>query len=202
MGLHTGEAEVDPAGDEYAVSHTKNRAARIMSAAHGGQILLSQESTDLVQRTLTDGVTLKDLGEHLLKGMQQLEHLYQVLKPGLLADFPPLATSVQHLNNLPVQLTSFIGREREIGELTRLLEKQRLVTLTGSGGTGKTRLALQVAASLLDAFPDGVWFVELAPLADPLMVPQTVIAALGLIEQSGKTPSAFLADYRGRSVRS
>src|SRR3990172_2874525 len=141
MGLHTGEAELDPGGDEYTVSHTKNRAGRIMSAAHGGQVLLSQESADLVRRTLPDSVTLKDLGEHRLKGMQWLEHLFQACALGLPREFPPLGTAIAHPHNLPTQLTSFVGREKEIAAVCRLLSAYRLVTLTGSGGVGKTRLS-------------------------------------------------------------
>jgi predicted ATPase/class 3 adenylate cyclase len=195
MGLHTGEAELDPGGDEYAVSHTKNRAARIMSAANGGQILLSEETADLVKRKLPEGVTLKDLGENRLKGMEWLEHLYQVCALGLLWEFPPLATSAAHPHNLPAQLTSFIGRAKEIDEVCRLLESHRLVTLTGSGGTGKTRLSLQVAATMLEQYPHGAWLVDLAPLADPILVPQTVASALNLPEIPGKSIQNSLLDY-------
>ncbi len=195
MGLHTGEAQLDPNGDEYAVSHTKNRAARIMSAAHGGQILLSQETADLVQRTLPAGVSLKDLGEHRLKGMEWLEHLYQVNVVGLPQDFPPLAATVTHSNNLPVRLTSFIGREKEIAAVNRLLSSHHLVTMTGSGGTGKSRLSLQVAAQHLESFPNGVWLVELAPLADPELIPKTVAAALNLPEIPGKKITEALVDF-------
>ena len=121
MGLHTGEAEADPGGDEYAVSHTKNRAARIMSAAHGGQVLLSHETKELVDHQLPKGVILKDLGENRLKGMVLLERLFQVAVPGLLSDFPPLATTVNHPHNLPERLTSFVGRQAEIEAVCRLL---------------------------------------------------------------------------------
>jgi hypothetical protein len=138
MGIHTGEAELDPAGDEYAVSHSKNRVARIMSAASGRQILLSAETTELVNHQLPAGVTLKDLGEQRLKGISIPEHLYQVCAPGLAQEFPPLATAITHPNNLPIRLTSFIGRDKEIAAVYELLAEYRLVTLTGSGGTGKT----------------------------------------------------------------
>src|SRR3989304_5847091 len=114
MGLHTGEASLDPGGDEYAVSHAKNRIGRIHSIAHGGQILLSQETVDLVVRNLPEGVWLKDLGEHHLKGMQWLEHLSQLIAPDHPQDFPPLATEITHPHNLPLQITSFIGREKGI----------------------------------------------------------------------------------------
>jgi class 3 adenylate cyclase len=196
MGLHTGEAEPDPGGDEYAVSHTKNRIGRIHSVACGGQILLSQETAELVRRTLPDGVTLKDMGEHRLKGMQWLEHLYQVCAPELPSSFPQLATAIIHpMHNLPIQLTSFIGREKEIAQVIDRLGKHRLVTLTGSGGTGKTRLSLKVAEELSGSYPDGIWFVELAPLADPGMVPQAVFSALGLQETPGRSLFDALLDF-------
>ena len=186
MGLHTGEAALDPGGDEYAVSHTKNRIGRIHSIAHAGQILLSQETADLVARYLPEGVMLKDLGEHRLKGMQWPEHLYQVCTTGLPQEFPPLATQITHPNNLPIQLTSFVGRETEIAAVLRLLDNHHLVTLTGSGGTGKSRLSLQVAAEALEGYPNGVWLVELAPLADPILAPRTVASALGIPESPGR----------------
>jgi predicted ATPase/class 3 adenylate cyclase len=195
MGLHTGEAELDPNGDEYAVSHTKNRVARIMSAAYGGQILLSQETADLVQRTLPAGVSLKDLGEHRLKGMALPEHLFQVEAVGSPQDFPPLATTITHPNNLPVRLTSFIGREKELETISSLLNQHRMVTLTGTGGTGKTRLCLQAAGMALENYPNGAWLVELAPLADPAMVPQAVASVFNLPEMPGKTVLQSVEDY-------
>jgi predicted ATPase/class 3 adenylate cyclase len=197
MGLHTGTAEIDPGGDEYAVSHDKNRIGRIHSIAHGGQILLSQETADLVARRLPAGVALQDLGEHRLKGMTLPEHLFQVSALGLPASFPPLATASSHPHNLPGEMTSFIGRAKEIQELLSLLRKPetRLVTLTGPGGTGKTRLALKVGELALDTYPNGVWLAELAALAQPDLVPQAVIAALGQVELPGKTPLAQLSDF-------
>ena len=181
MGIHTGPAELDPLGNApYQVSHTLNRAACIMSAAHGGQMLLSQETADLVDRELSDGVSLKDQGEHHLKGLKRLEHLYQVLAPGVALEFPSLASGVDNPNNLPTQLTSFIGREKEIEIVGELLRKSRLVTLTGSGGVGKTRLSIQVAKERLGAFPDGVWFGELASVANSDLVPITIASLLGL----------------------
>jgi predicted ATPase/class 3 adenylate cyclase len=195
MGLHTGEAQVDPGGDEYAVSQTKNRIGRIHSAACGGQIVLSQETADLVARQLPEGVTLKDLGDHHLKGLQWPERLYQVKAPGLVQEFPPLPTTITRPNNLPLQLTSFIGREKEIAEICRLLNDHRLVTLTGSGGTGKTRLALAVAVQVLDNFEHGAWLAELAPLADPEKVTRTVATALGLQEEGGLPILEVLCDY-------
>jgi len=197
MGLHTGEAELDPGGDEYAVSHTKNRIGRIHSVACGGQILLSQETADLVMRTLPEGVSLKDLGEHRLKGMEWLEHLFQVCAQGLLQEYPPLATTITHPNNLPRQLTSFIGREKEIAEVQALLSKSagRLLTLSGVGGTGKTRLALAVGTQLLGDFEHGVWLAALAPLIDAALIPSSVATLFGLRPAAGMTPMEALGDY-------
>jgi predicted ATPase/class 3 adenylate cyclase len=195
MGLHTGEAELDPKGDEYTISHTKNRAARIMSAAHCGQVLLSAETAELVDHQLPEKVSLKDLGEHRLKGMALPEHLFQANAVGLLHDFPPLATSITHPNNLPIRLTSFIGREKELETVRSLLGQHRLVTLTGTGGTGKTRLCLQAAGLVLENYPNGAWLVELASLSDPGLVPQAVAGALNLPEIPGKTVLQSVEDY-------
>jgi predicted ATPase/class 3 adenylate cyclase len=195
MGLHTGEAELDPGGEEYTVSHAKNRIGRIHSIAYGGQILLSQETADLVLRQLPESVFLKDMGEYRLKGLQWPERLFQVNAPGLPQEFPPLAMAITHPNNLPLQLTSFIGREKEIDAVARLLQTTRLVTLTGSGGVGKTRLALQTAAGLLDRFTDGVWLVELAPLSDPTLVHTLTARALGLRELTGTQMMTLLLEY-------
>jgi predicted ATPase/class 3 adenylate cyclase len=196
MGIHTGSAEIDPNDDApYAVSHTLNRAARIMSAGHGGQILLSLEAASLVERELPEEVRLVDLGEHHLKGMAQREHLFQVDAPGLAKNFPLLTSGRELPHNLPVQLTSLIGREAEIAEIMQHLEDHRLVTLTGTGGTGKTRLSMRVAEEVLDQFPNGVWFVELAGLADPNLVPRTIIAVLGMLESSRRSLLEQLQDY-------
>ena len=196
MGLHTGPAELDPLGNApYAVSHTLNRAARIMSAGHGGQILLSQESADLVRRRLPEGVTLKDMGEHHLKGLLHPEHLFQVLAPGLEDNFPPLKSESRPSHNLPLELTAFIGRQQEIVQVQELLQEHRLVTLTGSGGVGKTRLSIQVAEQMLADTPDGVWYVELAPISDPDLVPQIVATTLGLREEPNRPLSDTLAHF-------
>ncbi|MCL4559152.1 MAG: tetratricopeptide repeat protein [Chloroflexi bacterium] len=202
MGLHTGPAELDPlpgpsGKPEYQVCHTLNRAARVMSAGFGGQILISRECANLVERELPAGVSLRDLGEHRLKGMQRLEHLYQVLAADLQQDFPPMATGLAHPHNLPLQLTSFIGREKEIAQLQKLFKETntRLVTITGTGGMGKTRLALQLAEELLDAFPDGIWLVELAALVDPDDVPLSVATALRIRETPGQSVTAVLREY-------
>ncbi len=197
IGLHVGPAEA--AGSDYATTHTLNRVARITSAGYGGQILLSVEVAELMRSYLPADVTLRDMGQHRMKGLTQLEHLFQVVVPDLPADFPPLKSLDTFPNNLPVQLTSFVGREKEIAEVKQLLDATRLLTLTGPGGTGKTRLSLQVAADVLPSFPDGVWFIELAPLADPSLAVQIMASALELREQFGRSLADVITDYlRGK----
>ncbi|MDR7452977.1 MAG: adenylate/guanylate cyclase domain-containing protein, partial [Armatimonadota bacterium] len=183
MGLHTGEGT--PIAGDY-VGLDVHRAARICAAAHGGQVLVSHSTRALVEGALPPGVTLRGLGERRLKDLLRPEHLFQVVAPDLPADFPPLRTLDRAPNNLPTQLTSFIGRQRELTEARRLLGGTRLLTLTGPGGTGKTRLALQLGVEVIDSFPDGVFFVGLAPIADPELVPSTIGQALGLQEASGR----------------
>jgi len=174
VGIHTGEPGLDP--PKY-VGLDVHRAARIAAAGHGGQVLLSQTTRDLVDRDL------RDLGEHRLKDLSAPQRLYQLLLPGLDADFPPLRTLYQ--TNLPVPATAFIGRERELAEVTELLSRDdaRLVTLTGPGGCGKTRLALQAAGGLADHYVDGIWWVPLAALLDPALVLSTVATALGVRDE-------------------
>ncbi|HET9001388.1 MAG TPA: adenylate/guanylate cyclase domain-containing protein, partial [bacterium] len=177
------------------------RASRICAAGHGGQVLLSQATRELVANDLPNGVSLQDLGEHRLRDIAQPHHLFQIAVTGLPTEFPALRSLDVLPNNLPRQLTSFIGREREIAEIKRLLATSSLLTLTGSGGAGKTRLAMQAASESLDAFADGVWVVELAALADPALVLQTVAAALGLREYAGRAMTETLVDYlRPRSL--
>ncbi len=192
MALHTGEAMLATTG---YVGIDVHRAARICSAGHGGQVLLSQTTRDLVEEALPNGVALRDLGEHRLKDLKRPEHVYQLVIADLPADFAPLKSLDAHPHNLPIQLTSFIGREQEMARVKELLEGARLLSLTGSGGAGKTRLALQVAADLIDEFPDGVWFVELAPLTDAGLIPQTVASLLGLREEAGRPVMTMLSDY-------
>ncbi|MGE5264844.1 MAG: adenylate/guanylate cyclase domain-containing protein, partial [Acidobacteriota bacterium] len=198
MALHTGVAEVcagDYTSGEYASSLTLSRAARLLSAGHGGQVLLSQTARDLVERDVPAGVSLIDLGEHRLKDLQRPERLYQLVSGDLPSDFPPLKSLDTLPNNLPIQLTSFVGRESDVAEVKRLLSTTRLLTLTGTGGTGKTRLSLAAAADLLDEFADGVWLVELAPVADPNLIPQAVADALGVRESAGRPLKTALSDY-------
>jgi predicted ATPase/class 3 adenylate cyclase len=162
MGLHTGESWTTTEG---YVGMAVHRAARIAQSGHGGQVLLSETTTALVRDDLPDGVSLKELGEHRLKDMRRPEQICQLVISGLPSDFAPLKSLDVLPNNLPVQLTSFVGREREIGQVKDMLGGGRLVTLTGPGGAGKTRLSLQVAGELIEEYPHGVWFVELAPVA-------------------------------------
>src|SRR3989440_4513779 len=185
MGLHTGEPHL--AADGY-MGLDVHRAARIMNAGHGGQILLSQTTRDLVEHELPEGASLRDLGAHRLKDLEHPSHLYQLVVEGLPAGFPPLKTLDTHAHNLPIQLTSLIGREQEIAAVCHLLQRQevRLLTLTGPGGTGKTRLGLQVAAELCEEFSNGVFFVNLAPLSDPELVVPTIAQTLGLKETAGQ----------------
>jgi predicted ATPase/class 3 adenylate cyclase/Tfp pilus assembly protein PilF len=192
MGLHTGEAQISLS--DY-VGIDVHRAARIAAAAHGGQVLLSQRTYELVARDLPDRVRLRDLGEHRLKDLRQPKHLYQLDIAGLPADFPPIKSLDAVLNNLPVQSTSFVGREKELGELKKLIENTRLVTLTGAGGSGKTRLALQVAAEMSAHFHNGVFFVPLAPITDSRLVASTIAQALGITETPGRSILDNLKDY-------
>ena len=191
MGLHTGEPL---SGETGYVGMDVHKAARITAAGHGGQILISQTTRELVVDELPDGVGLRDLGEHRLKDLDKPHRLFQVIVADLLADFPPLRSLNIQPHNLPIQLTSFIGRTREIAEIKRLLGPARLVTLTGSGGAGKTRLALQVGAEVVDVYPDGVWLAELAPIADLVLVPKTVASALSVPEQPGCEMTETLVD--------
>jgi predicted ATPase/class 3 adenylate cyclase len=191
-GLHAGVVE---RRDNDFFGSAVNRAARIMSAANGGQVLLSQSVADLVEPRLPAGVTLRDLGSARLRDLARPERIYQVVHPALRAHFPALRTLEAIPNNLPQQVTSFIGRERELREIRELLRRARLVTVVGTGGLGKTRLSLQVAADALDDFPDGVWLIELAPLADPKLVPQAVASALGIKEEAGSSVSQALVQH-------
>jgi predicted ATPase/class 3 adenylate cyclase/uncharacterized protein HemY len=192
MALHTGVTE--ERGDDY-VGPILNRVARLLGAGHGGQVLLTQPTYDLVRDDLPHEVSLRDLGEHRLKDLVRPERIYQLTASGLPPDFPPLKTLDAFPHNLPVQATSFIGREREIVEVKRLLWESRLVTLTGPGGTGKSRLALQIAAEFLEFYPDGAWLVELAPLADPVLLPQTVANVLGIRESANRPIMTLLMDH-------
>lgn len=191
VGLHTGDAL--RTGTGY-VGMDVHRAARICAAGYGGQILVSQTTRDAVLDRLPDQATLRLLGRYRLKDLQEPEALYQLVHPELAVAFPPPRSLDSIPNNLPLQLTSFIGRERELADVRRLFSTTRLLTLTGPGGCGKTRLALQAAAELVDEFPDGVWLVELAALTDPALVTQAVAGTLGVGEESGRPLGTTLAD--------
>ena len=192
MGLHTGEPQISALGYMGIDVH---RAARIMAVAHGGQVLLSQTTYDLVKSELPEDVTARDLGQHQLKDLRQPKHLYQLIITGLPFDFPPLKSLNISPNNLPIQLTSFIGREKEITEVRGAISGNRLVTLTGPGGSGKTRLALEVASEMIEQFPDGVFFAALAPITDSGLVASTVAQSLGISEVAGRSILDSLKDY-------
>lgn len=182
-GLHQGAVE---RRDNDYFGPPVNRTARIMGAAHGGQILLSQAVVDSIGSRLPAEVTLRDLGGIRLKDLTAPEHVYQILHPQLRQEFPALRSLEATPNNLPQQLTSFVGREREIAEAEGLLKSARLLTLVGMGGLGKTRLSLQVAADALDACPDGAWFLDLAPIRDPSLVQSEAARTLGVQEEPGR----------------
>src|SRR5215204_2497566 len=200
MALHTGVAEVR---DEDYFGPTLNRVARLLSAGHGGQILLSLATRELVRDGLPDDRGLRDLGERRLKDLSSAERVFQITAPGLRSEFPPLKTLDIRRNNLPAQPTPLVGRERELEEVLALLRSShvRLLTFTGPGGTGKTRLGLQAAAELTDEFEDGVFFVALAAVADPTLVAPAITRALGLAESGNQTAEELLEGYlRDRQV--
>ncbi|PWT83837.1 MAG: adenylate/guanylate cyclase domain-containing protein [Acidobacteria bacterium] len=182
MGLHTGTVDVR---DNDYFGQPLNRVARLVAAGHGGQILLTLATQELVRDSLPGGVILRDMGERRLKDLIHPDRIYQVIALDLPADFPPLKTLDTRSHNLPIQSTSFVGRDRELQQVKALLRSERLVSLTGSGGVGKTRLALHAGADSIDEFYDGVWLVELASLTDASLVPQAVAAVLGIREQPG-----------------
>ena len=198
MALHAGEAEPDSIGDY--LTPALNRLARLLAPGSGGQILASQAVQQLARGALPQDADLRDLGQHRLRDLLDPERVFQLVHPDLPADFPALRTLEGYPNNLPRQPTPLLGREREIGEVNELLRRDdvQLVTLTGPGGVGKTRLALQAAADALEAFPDGAFVVELAPLTDPALVPSTLASALGVREEGGRPViemlTAFLRD--------
>jgi predicted ATPase/class 3 adenylate cyclase len=183
--IHTGTA--DERGGDY-FGPAVNRVARLLSIGHGGQILVSGVTGAIVAAELPAQASLRDLGEHALRDIAQRERVYQLEAPNLPSGFPPLRSAEEYPTNLPAQLTSFVGREREIAEITALVREQRLVTIVGSGGVGKTRVALRAAATLLGEFDDGAWFVELAPLSNAAHIPSTIAHVLGITLATGDDP--------------
>ena len=203
MGINTGAAEWkdDPKGAFYEGYATLALTQRVMSVGHGGQILLSQTTHDLVNDKLPGNTELRSMGERRLKDIFKTEHLYQVSALDLLSEFPPLTTLEFFTHNLPTQLTSFIGREQELAETKALLTSMRVLTFIGPGGTGKTRLSLQLAAEQISEFKDGVWLVELAPLADPKYLISTIASTFSLREVQGVPLIDTVTDYlRGRHL--
>lgn len=192
MGLHTGQASL---GAGTYVGFDVHRAARIAAAGSGGQVLLSESMHALVSRDLPDGVTIRDLGTHRLKDLPVPERMFQLVVSGLDAEFPALRTVEGGRTNLPPQLTSFVGRKRELAELQALARAHRLVTVIGTGGTGKTRLMVQTAAELVGEQPDGVWLVELAPISDPDLIMQAVARGLGIRDSLGRPLGETVIDF-------
>ena len=193
MGMHTGEGVLS--GGSY-VGLDVHRAARIANAGHGGQVLLSATTRALVEGSLPTGVTLREMGEHRLKDLSRPERIWDLVIEGVASDFPPPRTLNAVPNNLPMQLTSFLGRQREIAEGRQLLIDGRLLTLTGPGGTGKTRLSLQIAADATDRFPDGIYFVPLGTISQSDLVLPTIAQVLGLVDP-GTRPLDRLVEHIG-----
>jgi predicted ATPase/class 3 adenylate cyclase len=192
MAIHTGEA-----GTDYRGAHV-NRAARIRGIAHGEQVLISGVTAGIVRGALPEGASLIDLGRHRLRDVSEVEHVFQLAHPDLRIDFPPLKSLSNFRQNLPVQLTSFVGREDDRAKVRELIDQHRVVTLTGSGGCGKTRLAIQVGADALEQFPDGVRFVDLAPLSDPSLVLDAIAAAVDVkVRQDLSTLAALVEALEG-----
>src|SRR5215207_9143808 len=188
VALHAGEAEERDA--DY-FGPTVNRVARLLSAGHGGQVLLSGVAADALAGLLPDGLALRDLGDRRLKDLTQPERVYQLVIPGLPDAFPPLNSLDARPNNLPLQPTPLLGREVELVEVKSRLRRtgMRVLTLTGPGGTGKTRVSLQVAADLIDDFPHGVWFVDLGATTDPKLVAAEIAGVIG-VQEAGDAPLA------------
>jgi predicted ATPase len=185
MGIATGEAELR---DEDYFGTVLNRAARVMTAGHGGQVLVAESTAGLLS-----GMDLVDLGPRRLRDLPSPIGVFQLMAPGLRSEFPPLRTVDVSPGNLRKPATSFIGRDSEVAEVVAAVRAHRLVTLTGSGGVGKTRLAVEVAARLTDEFPDGIWIFELAAIADPESVPDAAAAVLGIVQQPGKSVTESVA---------
>jgi hypothetical protein len=192
MGLLTDEGVL---GGEHYLNQPLNRCARLMAAGHGGQPLVSGATELLVRDDLPEGCALVDLGEHRLRDLARPVRIFQLTGPGLPREFPPLRTLEAFAGNLPVQLSSFIGRAGELGQLAAAMARSPLVTVTGPGGVGKTRLALQAAADQLPSFSDGAWLCELAPAGDGEMMTQAVLAALRARPRPGLSVAGSIVEF-------
>ena len=192
VAIHTGEAEMR--GGHY-YGPAVYRCARLLAIGYGDQVLVSQSTHDLVVDAMAEGTQLRDLGAHRLRDLERPERVFQVVGDGLRADFPPLRSLDAKRHNLPISATRFVGRDVELAEIKERLSAHRMVTLLGAGGTGKTRLALQAAADLVDEYRDGVWLVEMASLGEPELVAQTAAEALGVQEEAGRPIPKALGDW-------
>ncbi|MDT5402643.1 MAG: hypothetical protein QOK33_5874 [Mycobacterium sp.] len=194
IGLHTGEVQLRDEGNY--IGSTINRTGRLRDLAHGGQTVLSGTTSELVMDRLPSEAWLADLGTHAVRDLPRPEHVVQLCHPDVRNDFPPLRTSQRVVTqHLPAHLTSFIGRETQLADVRGLIGKDRLVTLTGAGGIGKTRLAVEVATQIAAEFGDGVWYVDLAPITDPALVPVTAARAFGLPDQPGRSTTETLLRF-------
>ncbi len=192
IAVHTGLAQARE-GDFFGPA--LNRTARLLAIGHGGQVLASSATAELTRDVLGNGLALVDQGEHRLRDLDRPERVFQVAGTGLTASFPPLRSEARRRTNLPAQLTSFVGRRRELADLHALVRKHRLVTLVGVGGTGKTRLMLALAAELVDRYADGVWLVELAGISDPLLVVGQIARSVGVENEPGRPTIDTLTDF-------
>lgn len=193
MGIHTGNAEWS--GENYMGYVTLARSNRVMSAAHGGQIIISEHAFNNLETQKPENISYRDLGARRLKDLISPMKLYQVISDGIPSNFPPIKSLDERPNNLPLQLTGFIGRERELNGLKDLFARTRLLTLHGPGGTGKTRLALQAASDFIDDFQHGVWFIDFAPVSDPLMIPETAAISVMTDFRPGEDISRALLEH-------
>lgn len=195
MALHSGTAD-ERDGDYFGPA--LNRVARLLSIGHGGQVLLSNATRAIVRDDLPAGATLADLGSQTLKDLAQPEQVWQLDAPDLRSEFPPLKSLNMLRNNLPIQRTSFVGRERDVAEIKELISRHNLLTLFGAGGIGKTRMATQVGADLIDTFPDGVWFADFAPITDPELVASVLGKVVGINQAQGKRVDESIAPWLKR----
>src|SRR6266545_950728 len=193
MGIHAGEVEA--VDNEYHGYLTLSLVQRLMSVGHGGQVLVSGTTENMVRDQLPKEINLRDMGQHNLKDVPQPVHVFQVVAPDLQSEFPALRTIDLHPHNFPTQVTSFVGREKELAEVKKLLQDTHVLTLTGPGGSGKTRLALQVATEMVEHFQDGVFLVALAPITNPRLVASTIAQSLGITEAAGRSIVDSLKDY-------